>query len=103
MRVFLLCSACDPTTADQFAVELLPKNDCFAPYPAAVEALGREFDPSSSKCYFEFKQRLDMCPSGLAFFDDYESLGLRSGNTYFDGKLGKAANVAIFSTRIRPF
>jgi hypothetical protein len=28
MRVFLLCPACDPKLAEQFAVELLPKNEC---------------------------------------------------------------------------
>lgn len=28
MRVFLLCPSCDPSITEQFAIELLPKNDC---------------------------------------------------------------------------
>lgn len=62
----------------------------FALYPAAVAALNREFDPSNAKRYYEFKHRLDMCPSGRDFFDEYEKLGTEIWEYVFDGKLGKA-------------
>jgi hypothetical protein len=62
--------------------------DYFALYPAALEALTREFDPSNAKRYFEFKQRLEACPTGLDHFNQYEKLGTEIWEYIFEGKLG---------------
>jgi Restriction endonuclease len=60
----------------------------FAPYPAAIEVLNREFDPANTKRYLEFKQRLQACPFGKEHFDEYESIGTELLQYVFEDKLG---------------
>lgn len=60
----------------------------FAPYPKAIDALTRQFDPANAKRYNEFKQRLAACPSGREHFDEYEKLGTELWQYIFGDKLG---------------
>lgn len=73
----------------------------FALYPAAVEALTREFDPANAKRYFEFKHRLEACPAGLDHFDQYERLGTEIWEYIFEGKLGRAKVQRTTSDRVQ--
>ncbi len=64
MRVFLLCPSCDSTTADQFAVELLPKNDCLYEIDCPN---GHRF--TANIFYHEFQKLFEVAVNALA--DDY--------------------------------
>ena len=64
VRVFLLCPFCDPMIADQFAVELRPKNDCVYEIECPSGHLFR-----ANIFYHEFQKLFEVAVDSLA--DDY--------------------------------